>query len=268
MPRPAKTIALARLEKLMDQMPYLKTRNIEAPEFTKWRRDTRIALENIFEGQPERVKEFTGISYYLSAFSSGTPDSEFHRAYVRGLERANAILQSMVGEIEEYWEADERTVATELEDRLSSVTVTNEVFVVHGHDHGTKETVARFLENLEVSPIILHERPDQGRTIIEKFEEYAQVSYAVVLLTPDDVGGSSADQLAPRARQNVIFELGFFLGQLGRGRVAALVKGELEIPSDYSGVLYIPLDENDGWQMRLARELRSAGFLVDLNNLA
>ncbi len=123
------------------------------------------------------------------------------------------------------------------------------------------------MESLDLNPIILHEQPDQGRTIIEKFEDYAQTSYAIALLTPDDIGGPNADALKPRVRQNVIFEMGFFMGYLGRGRVAALIKSDLEIPSDYSGVLYIKLDENDGWQINLARELDSAGFDIDFNKL-
>ena len=267
MPRLSKGEAKERIQKLIDQIRVLVAIKRGSPEFTKWRRDTRVALENIFSDIPERVEEFTAISYSLGMSSNRTPESSFQNAYVRGLRRAEAILQSMVGEIEEYWPDDQAVVPQQtLPSEL--VPVTNEVFVIHGHDHGTKETVARFLLGLDLKPIILHEQPNQGRTIIEKFEDYAQVSYAVVLLTPDDVGGPNADELSSRARQNVILELGFFLGQLGRGMVAAMVKGDVDIPTDYSGVLYIPIDDNYGWKLGLAMELRSAGFAVDLNNLA
>ena len=104
---------------------------------------------------------------------------------------------------------------------------TNQVFVIHGHDESARESVARFLEKLELEPIILHEQPNKGRTIIEKFEDYADVRFAVVLLTPDDVGAvkDRADDLRPRARQNVVFEFGFFIGKLGRERVCALGEG-------------------------------------------
>ena len=113
--------------------------------------------------------------------------------------------------------------------------------------------------------MILHERPDGGRTIIEKFEQHADVRFAVALLTPDDVGALKGDEsnLNPRARQNVIFEFGYLLGRLGRQGVRALTKGLVDIPSDYAGVLYIPLD--DGWKMGLIRELKHAGFEVDAN---
>jgi hypothetical protein len=113
------------------------------------------------------------------------------------------------------------------------------VFVVHGHDSGARDAVARFLGKIELEAIILQEQPDQGLTIIEKFETYAsQVGFAVVLLIPDDLAGpTSAPSQTSRARQNVIFELGYFAGKLGRGRTCLLRKGEIEIPSDLYGVI-------------------------------
>ena len=149
----------------------------------------------------------------------------------------------------------------------------NKIFIVHGHDEEAKLSVARFLERLGIEVVILHEQPNQGRTIIEKFEDYSDVGYAVVLLTPDDVGASQndLDNLLPRARQNVVFELGFFIGKLGRERVCALHKGDLqgkiEIPSDYSGVIWVRMDSEGAWQFALARELKAAGFSIDLNRL-
>ena len=115
--------------------------------------------------------------------------------------------------------------------------------------------------------MILHEQPNEGRTIIEKFEYHADTQFAVALLTPDDTCSLQSDKnnLKPRARQNVIFEFGYFIGKLSRERVYALVKGDVEKPSDYNGVLYIPLDDSDGWKMKLVKELQSAGFEVDAN---
>ena len=121
---------------------------------------------------------------------------------------------------------------------------------------------------MEIEPVILHEQPNKGRTIIEKFEDYAGVGFAVILLTSDDVGklnDDGASELKPRARQNVILELGFFLGKLGRQRVCPLVKGNVETPSDYDGVVYTNFDDAGGWQLKLVRELKSAGFNVDAN---
>lgn len=150
----------------------------------------------------------------------------------------------------------------------SSLTPSNRVFIVHGHDEGARHMLARFLDRLGLESIVLQEQPDRGRTIIEKFEQAAEVGYAVVLLTPDDVGASAkVDVPAARARQNVIFELGYFAGKLGRGRVCLLRKGDVEIPSDLFGVVYTELDPHDGWQMRLVREMKEAGLDFDASKL-
>jgi predicted nucleotide-binding protein len=142
----------------------------------------------------------------------------------------------------------------------------SKVFVVHGHDEGALQGTARFLQTIGLQTIILREQPDQGRTTIEKFEACAaEVGFAVVLLTPDDLGGAlAAPELASRARQNVIFELGYFVGSLGRGRACLLRKGNVEIPSDLFGVVYTEFDHPaEGWKVKLARELKAAGFELD-----
>ena len=145
----------------------------------------------------------------------------------------------------------------------------NKVFIVHGHDGGLKETVARFVARLVLEPVILHEKPNEGNAIIEKFERHSRdASFAVVLLTPDDKGGATESDpgtYRSRARQNVVLELGYFLGSLGRRKVCALYSEGVELPSDMSGILYIPVDSGNGWRLALAREIKASGFDVDLN---
>lgn len=150
----------------------------------------------------------------------------------------------------------------------SAQTNDSKVFLVHGHDHSALHAVARFIEHLDLVPIVLHEQPSKGRTLIEKFVEHSHVGFAVVLLTPDDVGRSvkaTAAEEQPRARQNVIMELGYFLGKVGRDKVCPLYVTGVEIPSDYVGTAYVALDDAGAWKLTLARELRAAGFSVDLN---
>jgi predicted nucleotide-binding protein len=144
---------------------------------------------------------------------------------------------------------------------------TGRVFIVHGHDDAAKSKVARFVQNLGFAPVILHEQPNMGLTIVEKFEKNSQVDYAVVLLTPDDIGYAKRepDQLRARARQNVVLELGYFIARLGRQRVCVLHSGDVEIPSDYHGVIYVPLDGGDAWHLKLAKEMKIAGLDIDLN---
>jgi predicted nucleotide-binding protein len=142
------------------------------------------------------------------------------------------------------------------------------IFLVHGHNDAILHDVARFLEKLNLSVSILRELPNEGRTIIEKFEDHSDVGFAIVLLTPDDKGGSideKQENMRPRARQNVILEFGYFLGKIGRNRVCALFCEGIGIPSDYSGVLYVPIDRDGGWRLRLAKELVASGIKLDMN---
>lgn len=144
----------------------------------------------------------------------------------------------------------------------------SKVFIVHGRDELTKVESARFIEKLGFSAIILHEQASAGKTIIEKIEENTNVGFAVVLYTPCDVGGLAGEtEQKSRARQNVVFEHGYLIAKLGRQNVCALVKGNVEIPNDISGIVYIPLDEHGAWHIALAKELRKAGYAVDMNKV-
>ena len=239
-------------------------------EFTKWHRNTRIAIEYTFGEDTQHIGTFGSIEYGPAIVVAGTPNHRLQEAYEHGLRRAKAILESMVEEIEEYWPDDVQQQTANGEPSVGKLIATNRVFVVHGRDEAAKHTVARYLGDLGLEPIILQEQPSQGRTIIEKFEEYAgTVGFAVILGTPDDVGGlaDEPDNLQPRMRQNVVLELGYFAAALGRNRVCVLLKGDVERPSDYDGVIYIQLDDSEGWKLTLGRELRAAGFDVDLNKL-
>ena len=141
-----------------------------------------------------------------------------------------------------------------------------EVFLVHGHDDAARESVARFLEQLDFTAIILHEQANSGKTIVEKLEAHSKVAFAVVLLTSDDEGRKKGtNTLVGRARQNVILELGYFIGLLGRPNVCALHRGDIEKPSDYLGVLFIPMDSTGAWKLQLAKEMKAAGLELDMN---
>ncbi len=144
----------------------------------------------------------------------------------------------------------------------------SKVFIVHVHDNAAKEAVARFVEKIGLKAIILHEQASSGKTIIEKIEEYTNVGFAIVLYTPCDEGGPKGkDQLKARARQNVVFEHGYLIGKIGRKNVSALVKGDIEKPTDISGVVYIPMDEGDGWKLTVGKEMKACGYDIDLNKI-
>lgn len=142
------------------------------------------------------------------------------------------------------------------------------VFIVHGHNEELKEKVARTLEKLKLKPIILHEQTNEGLTIIEKFEKHSNVDFAVVLLTYDDFGNvKSSNEKNKRSRQNVILELGYFIGKLGRNKVMPLYEKEVELPSDIAGVIYTIIDDSENWKIRLVKELKASGYKVDANDI-
>jgi predicted nucleotide-binding protein len=140
---------------------------------------------------------------------------------------------------------------------------TKQVFIVHGHDDIAKLEMASFVKSIGLEPIILSQQASSGRTIIEKIEHYSNVGFGVVLYTPCDVGAKvGALASAYRARQNVVFEHGYLIGKLGRPRVAAIVKGQLETPNDISGVVYVLLDDQGSWKESLINEMRAVGYAV------
>lgn len=207
-------------------------------------------------------------------YASNVADAErARRAYGNGIDKAISNIETIRTLFDEKLQdaAEHGTNAAVAEVQVAGRPPTRtsgkRVFIVHGRDEAAKAAVARFIAQLGLDPVILHEQPNASRTIIEKLEQHLDVDFAVVLLTPDDVGAISTDPIntRPRARQNVVLELGLFLGALGRTCVCALHKGDLELPSDFDGVVYVPLDDADGWKMKLAREMKQAGLDVDLN---
>ncbi|WP_341225944.1 nucleotide-binding protein [uncultured Arcticibacterium sp.] len=139
------------------------------------------------------------------------------------------------------------------------------VFIVHGHDNELKTEVQLLLTRAGVNNIVLHEQADRGRTIIDKLVGESESSnYAIALLSPDDLVSDGTK----RARQNVILEIGYFIGRLGKERVRLLKRGEIEIPSDLQGVLYENYDTSGAWKMKICKELIAVGIHVDMKSVA
>jgi len=140
---------------------------------------------------------------------------------------------------------------------------TSQVFIVHGHDEIAKLEMADFINSLGLEAIILHMQANSGLTIIEKIERYSNVGFGVILYTPCDVGAKAGSLNGKyRARQNVVFEHGYLIGKLGRSRVAAVVKNEVETPTDINGIVYIPMDDNGKWKKDLIKELIIVGYSI------
>ena len=264
--------ALVRLEKRLDDLREFDPGTIES------RSDPKIeVLENAIDEFLTTTFGHGSVEYYrydtaaridtASISMYGTPISEVIQGLYHGKKKAIEILEGIKKTFTEEIELAIPKQTNERKKLTNSKPKSREVFVIHGTDHGTRDKVARFLEKIELSPVILDEAASKGRTIHQKFRDHSQVVFAVALFTPDDVGGPADDSahMKPRPRQNVVYELGYFSAKLGDGNVCVLHSNEVEILSDLSGVVYIPLDQSDAWKFLLARELKAAGIEVDMN---
>jgi predicted nucleotide-binding protein len=156
------------------------------------------------------------------------------------------------------------------DNRLNNQIRSNKIFLVHGQDNEMKTVVTQTLQKLELEPIVLHEKPNSEQELIEKIADYAHFSFAVVLVSPDELAYTeekTSDEAKYRATQNVIFKLGYFLGRLGKQNVTAIYRKKkgFEIPNQYREVLWI--EYKTGWYLKLIKELKAAKFDVDANKL-
>jgi len=240
----------------------LAKQQIDKNEYGQWQLVTKNVLEKAFGTNSPNVVNFESAARLM--FITG--DTDWQRHYRDTIETQLSRLAGLT----ELIETEQQLRAGVAPHATNSDAVganAHGIFVVHGHNATALHEVARFLEKLRQQVVVLREQPNRGQTVIEKFEIYANVGFAVVLLTGDDHGGVvGTDSFAMRARQNVVFELGYFIGRLGRNRVCALYQPGVELPSDYSGVLYYELDVGGSWRLQLARELKAAGLPVDMND--
>jgi len=227
-----------------------------------WYNTTTAILAAAFGPNSGNIGAVRSAGRHNQMYPPGVPDSLIEAHNRENLQDAANMLDSCIEQLQLL-----APIAEPAEAAARRPGNDNSVFIVHGSDEGKKEAVARFLSTLELEPIILHEQANLGRTLIEKFEAHADVSFAVVILTGDDSGNSNdhPEAVHLRGRQNVVFELGYFVGRLGRKRVCTLYGEGVEIPSDFNGIVYVPLDAAGAWRTLLARELKAAGFTIDMN---
>lgn len=251
------------IKSLIDMANELPNRDDEALD--RLIKRARMIINNIYEKPAGYLNNLNDIHFYPYF---GTDNERFsNEAWDSGKKEMLNLFNIMLEEFELFDKTKETNKVKKAELEFS-----NRIFIVHGHDGEMKQAVARTLDRLKLDPIILHEKPDKGRTIIEKITEYSDVNFAIALLSPDDYAypkDQSPENAKLRARQNVIFELGFFIGKLGRERVLILFREEenFEWPSDYKGVLYKPYDSSGNWRFELAKELKDCGYDVDVNKL-
>lgn len=234
--------------------------------FENWQTTTGVVLRKVLGDSAPLLAKFGKVSYTPTVWFDGMDTSGY---VVAGVREVIAILEAAKVEIGLDAEVADSAEPPAAETAGSSPTDAT-VFVVHGHDTARKHEVARLLHGLTgVDPVILHEQPDVGQVLIEKFEaNAARAGFAVVLMTADDLGRAKGhDTDAARARQNVVFEMGYFYGSIGRNRVAVLIDEGVEQVGDIVGVVYTALDAAGGWKTRLATNMAAAGLTVDWSAL-
>lgn len=248
---------LARKLALIDKQ-IADARNGNPASFSDWRNQTDVVVRTVFGEGSVTHRKVSSVSYSPSVMYAGMDTSPYRPA---GVAQVISILTAAKLELELEAETDTLEPTSEQEP-------SHRVFIVHGQDDKRKYELESYLQKLtNEPPIILHQQPNGGRVLIEKFEDTASsVGYAVVLLTADDLGRPASlehqdDRL--RGRQNVVFEMGFFIGLIGRTRVAVLYETGVELPSDITGLVYIPLDAAGAWKGKLASEMDHIGIPID-----
>lgn len=214
------------------------------------------------------------ISSYVKRKSLQNGDTPYYFEYYDSwLKNTRLLLNGKYPVIEKWCDEYETLIRKSLQlQKINGSMIYNNndrIFIVHGHDNGAKEAVARFFENQGLHPIILHEQIDESQTIIEKIENNTDVGYAIILYTPCDLGKENRidAEYKPRARQNVLFEHGYLIGKLGRKKVCALIKGDIETPSDISGMIYKTMDDKGYWKIEIAKEMKAMGYNIDMNKI-
>jgi predicted nucleotide-binding protein len=230
----------------------------DGPAHSGWQAKVEAVMAKALGPDSATLDKFRNVSYSIGIWT-GAPgeDARDARFFAEQTERAAAYIDAAIYELDGAATFDSRTDVKD-----------GPIFVVHGHAEAQKYELVRLLDRTtERHAIILHEQPNVGATILEKFERHAaSASFAVIVLTGDDEGRSRRPEtmpLTPRGRQNVILEMGFFLGQLGRSRVAVLLEEGVEKPSDLDGLVYIPMDNRGAWKLKLLKEIEASGITVD-----
>jgi predicted nucleotide-binding protein len=232
-----------------------------ASEVEQWRDYNRTWLDRILGGEAAEEYKTASTHHYSYGFAENPADNL--RYLVGEIEKEISKLQSIQGRLS-IWATESRSVTPGRTDQPSPDAP---IFIVHGHDTLRAESVAHTVSTATGrKTIILRDEANLGQTLIEKFEKHAaEVSYAIIILTPDDHGSRAGEtNTRPRGRQNVIFEMGYFYGLIGRHNVSVLIRPGVEQPSDMDGIAYITFDDDRAWKTELLRELKHADIDVEL----
>ena len=253
-----------KLEAIYNEIDRLIAKRVmaESPEFESWHSRAERFLVNHFGPTTYEVTDFSNTLFSPAMY---VPGADYIRISTccNGLKKTKDVFKDYLTEIKEEMLVKDKE--SKVDAQTDSSRQKNRVFVVHGHDEALKEKVARLLEKQGLEAIILSEQANKGKTIIEKFEENSDVGAAICLFTGGDIGKEKSEAVEKqRARQNVVYEAGYFMGKLGRERVIMLVDNGIELPSDLQGVVYT---DSESWKTEVLQELQSIGYGIDFNKL-
>lgn len=253
-----------KLKKIIEDAEGLIKKGVTSsdPEFEAWEMRVKRFISSKYGEHSMEMKKFDDTPFFMGVWSLDTPDDVYHRDCVNscrsGLNTTIAILKTYLEDLQEKEETVQQPKAESHKDL-------SKIFIVHGHDGELKQSVARIIDSQSIKPIILSEQANRGRTIIEKFEENSDVGCAICLFTADDIGrAKSEEDDKTRARQNVVFEAGYFMGKLGRDHIVIIAESGIEMPSDLGGVVYT---DKTSWQIELLKELKAMGYKVSADKL-
>ena len=293
---------LDELKRLIEDIEKVRIKPRMSPKFKSWHRETLETLERLFGRKSRQVKDFEAIRYNLASFSNKTPESKFEEAFQHGLMNAAVMLSSAVKDLQAEEPKREPNIkptediepepildkpalvkpaavkpiadpvtpavraildASSAPDakeppaivKRAMAVAEHKIFLVYANDLGMKDELSTFLSRVEISPIVLKESAASSISLMDELEKYDDVQYGIVMLNPDASGIS----------ESTIYELGLIVGKLGRNRVCGLVKNQIDILANYSGMSYVPVDPAGAWKFLLIKQLKDAGFDVDAN---
>lgn len=238
-------------------------------EYSKWNSFNTELLKRIFSTDElaEEYSRWIGIGVIaMREPSLGEKIADLYKDIDQKIHRIDSIIERL-----ELIPLTKTAAAPQESESVRSPAKTKKVFVVHGHDEIAKTNLEVFLHEIGLEPVVLHRQADEGLTIIEKFEKHSDVGYAFILLTPDEISYVKADeskddnkrQKEYRARPNVIFEFGYFVGKLGRSRVCCLYTGDVSLPSDISGMIYKKFTNGiEEVAYSIIKDLKASGYAI------
>lgn len=251
-----------KFKEIYDEIDELIGKRVDSstPEFQAWKVKTERFLIKKYGEKSYELNNFRGYPFSLTFYTFDTTKAQFIEACAEDLKAVKAIFANYLEDMQEDNGDFEK-------DARKNISANNykKVFIVHGHDAELKEATARLIERQGIKPIILHEQANKGATIIEKIEANSDVQAAICLFTADDVGkGKKEEKENTRARQNVVFETGYFIGKLGRQNIVIVSNNGIELPSDLQGVVYT---DTLNWKFSVLKELRAIGYQIDYNKI-